>query len=252
MPPLFDVVLLLEAMLAVEDQDALIRAIAAALRPGGRFAFTLEEGAPLTTAERAVMPDAGTVWLPPLDEMTGCLDRAGLVVTSVEDHSAEHRATAQALIDAYAADAAAITAQLDRRGSRTCSPPTGCGSSGWQRAGCASSRWWPSLRGRSAGSRPPGCRSEGRRAHREHPPAGEQHALGDLVDDAVADRVVVGERHRAAVVDEAGDLLVDVDEQRVDGAVRRRARDLGDVRGGAALGRPLRRRAPGRRASSPA
>ena len=109
-PPLpagrFDVVLLLEAMLAVEDQDALIRAVAAALAPGGRFAFTLEEGAPLTAAERAAMPDPDTVWLRPLDEVAASLGRAGLVVTSVEDHSAEHRATAQALIDAYAADAA--------------------------------------------------------------------------------------------------------------------------------------------------
>ena len=118
-PPLpggrFDVVLLLEAMLAVEDQDALIRAVTASLAPGGRFAFTLEEGAPLTAAERTVMPDPDTVWLRPLEEVAASLGRAGLVVTSVEDHSAEHRATAQALIDAYAADAAAITAQLDRR-----------------------------------------------------------------------------------------------------------------------------------------
>ena len=73
--------LLLETMLAFEDKDALVRAIAAALRPGGRFAFTLEEGAPLTPAERAAMPDADTVWLTPLDELTACLERAGLVVT---------------------------------------------------------------------------------------------------------------------------------------------------------------------------
>ena len=52
--------LLLETMLAFEDKDALVRAIAAALRPGGRFAFTLEEGPPLTAAERAAMPDADT------------------------------------------------------------------------------------------------------------------------------------------------------------------------------------------------
>ena len=73
-PPLpagpFDVVLLLETMLAFEDKDALVREIAAALRPGGRFAFTLEEGAPLTAAERAAMPNSDTVWLIPLDEMT--------------------------------------------------------------------------------------------------------------------------------------------------------------------------------------
>src|SRR5206468_417445 len=51
-PPLppggFDVVLLLETMLAFEDKDALVREVAAALRPGGRFAFTLEEGPPPT------------------------------------------------------------------------------------------------------------------------------------------------------------------------------------------------------------
>src|SRR6185437_14497588 len=84
-PPLppgpFDVVLLLETMLAFEDKEALVGEIAAALRSGGRFAFTLEEGAALTAAERAAMPDADTVWLTPLDEMTALLQRAGLVVT---------------------------------------------------------------------------------------------------------------------------------------------------------------------------
>jgi SAM-dependent methyltransferase len=118
-PPLpggpVDVVLLLEAMLAIEDKDPLHRAVAAALAPGGRFAFTLEEGQPLTAAERATMPDPDTVWLTPVDEVAASLGRAGLLVTSVEDHSAEHRATAQALIDAYTADATAITAQIGSR-----------------------------------------------------------------------------------------------------------------------------------------
>ena len=118
-PPLpagsFDVVLLLETMLAFEDKDALVREIAAALRPGGRFAFTLEEGPPLTPAERAAMPDADTVWLTPLDEMAASLERAGLVVTWQEDHSRAHRATAQALADAFAADAEDIAAQIGRR-----------------------------------------------------------------------------------------------------------------------------------------
>ncbi len=107
--------LLLEAMLAVEDKDALVAAVAAALGPGGRFAFTLEEGLPLTAAERAAMPDPDTVWLTPLDELTAALERAGLVVTWQADHSRAHRATAQALADAYAADAAAISAQIGRR-----------------------------------------------------------------------------------------------------------------------------------------
>lgn len=118
-PPLpagsFDVVLLLETMLAFEDKDALVREIAVALRPGGRLAFTLEEGPPLTTAERAAMPDADTVWLTPLDEVATSLERAGLAVTWQEDHSRAHRAMAQALTDAFAADAADIAAQIGRR-----------------------------------------------------------------------------------------------------------------------------------------
>ena len=118
-PPLpdgcFDVVLLLETLLAFEDKDTLARAIAAVLRPGGRFAFTFEEGAPLTPAERAAMPDADTVWLTPLAELATSLERAGLVVTQQEDHSRAHRATAHALAAAFAADAAAIAAQIGRR-----------------------------------------------------------------------------------------------------------------------------------------
>jgi SAM-dependent methyltransferase len=118
-PPLpagcFDVVLLLETMLAFDDKDALLRGIAAALRPGGRFAFTLEEGPPLTAAERAAMPDAATVWLTPLDELAASLERAGLVLAWQEDHSRAHRATAHALADAFAADADDIAAQIGRR-----------------------------------------------------------------------------------------------------------------------------------------
>jgi SAM-dependent methyltransferase len=118
-PPLpagaFDVVLLLETMLAVADKSALLREVAATLRPGGRFAFTVEEGPPLTAAERAAMPDADTVWLIPLDALTASLEDAGLVVTRVEDHSRAHRATAQALVSAFGADAAHIAARIGRR-----------------------------------------------------------------------------------------------------------------------------------------
>jgi len=118
-PPLppgqFDVVLLLETLLAFEDKDTLVGEIAAALRPGGRFAFTLEEGQPLTEEERAAMPDADTVWLTPLEEMTASLERAGLVVTWREDHSLAHRLQAQALAEAFAADAEGIAAQVGVR-----------------------------------------------------------------------------------------------------------------------------------------
>ena len=61
------------------------------------------------------MPDPDTVWLTALDELAASLERAGLVVTWQADHSRAHRATAQALVRAYAADAAEITAQIGRR-----------------------------------------------------------------------------------------------------------------------------------------
>src|SRR3954449_3158883 len=81
-PPLpagsFDVALLLETMLAFPDKDALLRAIGAALEPGGRFAFTVEAGPPLTAGERAALPDADTVWL--TDDVSALLRPAGLAV----------------------------------------------------------------------------------------------------------------------------------------------------------------------------
>jgi SAM-dependent methyltransferase len=118
-PPLptgpFDVVLVLETMLAFEDKDAMVRQTFPALRPGGRFAFTLEEGQPLTAAERAAMPEADTVWLTPLAEMNAYLERAGFVVAWQEDHSRAHLASAQALAVAFAEDAEAIAARIGPR-----------------------------------------------------------------------------------------------------------------------------------------
>jgi SAM-dependent methyltransferase len=118
-PPLprgtFDVVLLLETMLAFPDKRLLVEGISAALTPGGRFAFTMEEGAPLTDSERARMPDADTVWLTPLPEMLGHLERAGLVVRWQDDRSRSHRAVADSLIDAFAADATDIAATIGHR-----------------------------------------------------------------------------------------------------------------------------------------
>lgn len=114
-PGPFDVVLLLETMLAFADKNTLLEGVARALTNGGRFAFTLEEGLPLTQAERAKMPDADTVWLTPLAEMLTNLERVGLVVRWQDDCSRSHRAMADSLIDAFAADAADITAQIGRR-----------------------------------------------------------------------------------------------------------------------------------------
>ena len=86
-PGTFDVVLLLETMLAFPDKEPLLQGISRALTAGGRFAFTLEEGAPLTEPERTRMPDADTVWLTPLEEMRALLERAGLIVRWQDDCS---------------------------------------------------------------------------------------------------------------------------------------------------------------------
>jgi SAM-dependent methyltransferase len=111
-PGPFDVVLLLETMLAFAEKGALLEEISRALTIGGRFAFTMEEGLPLTAAERERMPDADTVWLTPLQEMLTCLERVGLVVRWQDDCSRSHRAVADSLIDAFAADACDIGAQI--------------------------------------------------------------------------------------------------------------------------------------------
>jgi len=119
-PPLppgpFDVVLLFETMLAFPEKEPLLREIARALPTGGRFAFTMEEGLPLTEVERDTMPDADTVWLTPLSEMRGCLDGAGLALSWMADSSRSHLAVADSLIDAFDADAAGIAAHIGQRG----------------------------------------------------------------------------------------------------------------------------------------
>jgi SAM-dependent methyltransferase len=118
-PPLppgqFEVVLLLETMLAFAEKEPLLREVSRSLTSGGRFAFTLEEGVPLTAAERAQMPDADTVWLTPLEEIVASLARVGLVVRWQEEFSSSHRAVADSLIDTFAADATEIAAQIGRR-----------------------------------------------------------------------------------------------------------------------------------------
>ena len=113
-PGPFDVVLLLETMLAFPEKEMLLQEISRALTTGGRFAFTMEEGLPLTEAERERMPDADTVWLTPLHEMLTCLERVGLVVRWQADCSQPHRAMAESLADAFAADATDIAAQIGR------------------------------------------------------------------------------------------------------------------------------------------
>jgi len=108
----FDVVILLETLLAFAEKEPLLREISAALTAGGRFACTFEAGLPLTEAERQQMPDADTVWLIPIGEMLGLLERVGLVVRDQEDLTGAHAAMADALTEAFAADADRIAAEI--------------------------------------------------------------------------------------------------------------------------------------------
>jgi SAM-dependent methyltransferase len=114
-PGPFDVVLLLETMLAFSDKEPLLQGISQALCTGGRFALTVEEGLPLTDAERERMPDADTVWLTPLHEMLGYLEQAGLLVRWQADYSRSHRAVADSLIAAFDADATNIAGRIGLR-----------------------------------------------------------------------------------------------------------------------------------------
>jgi SAM-dependent methyltransferase len=114
-PGPFDVVLLLETLLAFPDKARLLRGIASALTIGGRFAFTVEEGAPLTAAERTAMPDAETVWLVPLSDLLAGLEHVGLQASWVQECSTSHQAMVDALISAFVAEQAAITAHIGRR-----------------------------------------------------------------------------------------------------------------------------------------
>jgi SAM-dependent methyltransferase len=111
----FDVVLLLETMLAFPEKGSVVQEVAGALASGGRFAFTVEEGLPLTESERVAMPDADTVWPIPLTEMLICLERAGLIIRWQEDWSRAHALMADSLHSAFADDAQAIAAQIGQR-----------------------------------------------------------------------------------------------------------------------------------------
>jgi ubiquinone/menaquinone biosynthesis C-methylase UbiE len=108
----FEVVFLLETMLAFPDKDALAAEVARVLEPGGRFAFTVEEGRPLTQQERARMPAADTVWPIELTELTGVLRNAGLTVIWRQEYSSSHHAIATALLGCYRADSPQIAGQI--------------------------------------------------------------------------------------------------------------------------------------------
>jgi ubiquinone/menaquinone biosynthesis C-methylase UbiE len=110
----YDVVLLLETLLAFADKLSLLRHVVDVLPVDGRFVFTLEEGEPLTDAERAQMPDAETVWLIPLPALQSALKAAGLRVTAQVECTRPHREVAQRLYVEFVADAANISERIGR------------------------------------------------------------------------------------------------------------------------------------------
>jgi ubiquinone/menaquinone biosynthesis C-methylase UbiE len=116
LPPLpegrFEVVLLLETMLAFPDQQALVGEVERVLEPGGRLAFTIEEGRPLTQQERARMPGADRVWLIELAELTGMLRETGLTAIWRQEYSRSHHEIATALLRSYRSDSSQIAGQI--------------------------------------------------------------------------------------------------------------------------------------------
>jgi SAM-dependent methyltransferase len=116
LPPLpddrYEVALLLETMLAFPDKGALVGDVARVLVPGGRFAFTVEEGWPLTLQERAEMPDADTVWLIGLADITVLLEAVGLAVTWQQQCTASHQAMASALLQSFRTQSVEIARQI--------------------------------------------------------------------------------------------------------------------------------------------
>jgi hypothetical protein len=105
-------VLLMETMLAFADKAVLLAEVARVLPPGGRFAFTVEEGQALSSVERADMPDADTVWLIELADLLALLGDTGFIVTWQQDCTATHHAAAAALLQSFCTQSEHLTGQL--------------------------------------------------------------------------------------------------------------------------------------------
>jgi sarcosine/dimethylglycine N-methyltransferase len=112
----FDAVLLYETMLAFEDKRRLVRVVRKLLHPGGRFGLTIEEGRPLSSAERRRFPEGEEVWLTPEIEFRERLKAIGFQIRWVEDHTASHADVAGRLAAALQSDRVTIVEAL---GSQT-------------------------------------------------------------------------------------------------------------------------------------
>lgn len=165
----FDVVLLLETMLAFPDKGPLLEGISSALPVGGRFAFTVEVGEPLSDRERAQMPAADTVWPMPLAEVRSSLERVGLEVRWWREWTRPHQATAFALREAFATEAGAIRAQLGGRALDRLLAAHGLWSE-WLEAARVRKLAFVAEKADTAGSEGPPARRHGRSWPDEQPP----------------------------------------------------------------------------------
>src|SRR5215216_3623392 len=93
----FDAILMYETMLAFEDKRRLVRVVRRLLRvvrrllrPGGRFGVTLEEGWPLSSAERRSVPEGEDIYLTPESTFHELLEAIGFRICRMEDHTAAH------------------------------------------------------------------------------------------------------------------------------------------------------------------
>lgn len=111
----FEVVLLLETMLAFADKRELLRGIAAVLSPRGRLGLTVETGAPLTEEEQVAMPDADTVWPVPVADLERILLSSGFALRWSRDLTRAHQQRAAALTAAFLDDRTAIAAAVGER-----------------------------------------------------------------------------------------------------------------------------------------
>ena len=147
----FDVVLLLETMLAFPDKLTLLRAVSSALAPGGRFAFTARGGAPphrggasahAGRPHRLAHPRDGAA-LPP-DAAPGCRSRGR------GSSPGRTRPPSTPWCRPSPLERSRSGSTSARRHWVTCRPRTGCGATGSGRDECGSSpssprtgRWWP-------------------------------------------------------------------------------------------------------------
>ncbi len=106
----FDAALLFETALAIRDKGKLLREVSRVLRPGGCFALTLEEGAPLSVRERRSIPEGSEIWLATEAEFLEMAVESAFQVCQLEDHTLRHADTAGRLLAAYQRDQEAIAA----------------------------------------------------------------------------------------------------------------------------------------------